>query len=87
MMGHSKNRVRKYRAGLLLDWIAKYGFDVIDWRVAVGKGADWVISKEGKDAWDMIRDLQKTKALVDLPNGDYQLDREKAVRYIEKYMT
>jgi hypothetical protein len=84
MMGHSKGRIQKYRATLLLEWIARWGFDEVDWRIVVGQGADWISTN--KDTWQMIRQMQKTNAFRD--KGDYyQLDREKAVRYIEKYLT
>jgi hypothetical protein len=81
-MRAGKNKIRRLRAGLIMEWMAEFGFDTIGWESAV----EWNGKAYESIGWDKIRHLETAKVLEELGLGGYRLNRDKAVRYMEKYL-
>lgn len=81
-MKAGKNKVRRIRAQLIMEWMAEFGFEDVEWRTLV----EWNGKAYDVGRWDKVRHVETAKVVVEVNGGKYKLDRDKAVRYMEKYL-
>jgi hypothetical protein len=73
--GKAKNKIRRSHAKLILEWMLKHGFDIIDCNDAL---------YYNDDRWEVINQLRTAKVLEDYGDS-FRLNRERATRYMEKW--